>query len=125
MQPPIPFHVIFQMALGILFVVLVFKSGLLAYIYDIKITREGIEFLLFSRFVTSILRFDNINEVIEPRGGGLTYLTAYNFKNRLGVGCFLIRKKRAWFASSILVTPPDRAIFIAALRDAGVPVLER
>lgn len=124
MHLPIPFLVIVQMALGILFVLLVFRSGLLAYIYDIRITREGIEFLLFSRVVISTLRFDNIIDVIEPFVGGMTYLTAFHFRNRLGAGCFLIHKKQAWFASSILVTPPDRMAFIAALKHAGVKVLE-
>jgi|SRR5688572_9731021 len=111
-----------SMVLGVLLVWCVLRLGLLGYIYDVRPSRAGIEFLLLSRFVVSVLPYGDIDQVTEPVAGGFLHLTALNYRNRAGVTCYLIRKKHAWFAKSVIVTPRDSESFVGFLRDAGIPV---
>lgn len=111
-----------HMALGVLFVLILFKSGLLGRIYDITVGPEGLQFRFLSSFVISVTKYENLDEVVETSSGGLHYLMAYNLKNRSGVPCFLIRKKQGWFARTILITPHDPKAFLDAVTNAGVPV---
>ena len=108
--------------LGVGLVFVVFKSGILGFVYDVRTASTGLEFVLASKFVVGKMPYDNIAKVVDVPAGGVLHLMAYNFKNRSGTGCFLVRQKRSWFARSILITPRNRNDFIAALRGAGVPV---
>jgi hypothetical protein len=112
------------MVLGVLLVFVIFKSGLLGYVYDIRVASEGVQFLLLSSFVVSVTKYESIEEVVETSWGGFHYLMAYNFKNRAGGRCFLIRKKHGWFARAVLVTPRDPAVFLEGLKNAGVRVVK-
>ena len=111
-----------SMVLGALLVWVVLRLGLLGYIYDVRPSPQGIEFLFLSRFVVSILPYSNIERVTEPVAGGFLHLTALNYRNRAGVACYLIRKKHAWFAKSVIVTPRDTESFVGFLREAGITV---
>jgi hypothetical protein len=111
--------------LGVLLVFVILKAGILGHVYDIRTSREGIEFLFLSRFVVSTISYCDIEEVIEPVAGGFLHLTALNYRNRAGTGCFLIRKKHSWFAKSLVVTPANSDSFVRSLKDAGVPVLRK
>lgn len=89
--------------------------NLLSWLYDVKLDDQGIRFVLFGFLTVHLLRFENIEDVIELPYGGLQALTAYNFKNRLFARCFLIKKRRGWFTRKVLITPDLADEFVAAL----------
>ena len=99
----------------------VWKLDALAFIYDTRVARDGIEFVLFTFLNIYLLPFANIEHVEEVKGSYLL-LFAYNFKNRLFHRTFLIKKKRGFFTKRVLVTPHDPDEFAALLASAGVRV---
>lgn len=102
----------------------VWKFHGLAFIYDIRLTSEGTEFVLFSALTMGFVSFSTIKSIQETNGGYL-YWRAYNFKNRFGHTTFLIDKKKGIFSGQVLVTPDDADEFTRALTHAGVPVARR
>lgn len=107
--------------IGACFLWAIWKFHGVAFIYDIRLTEDGIKFVLFFMLRVGFVPFSNIDAVQEVKGG-YSYLRAYNFKNRFGHTTFLIRKKRAWFANQVLVTPDDADAFTSSLLRAGVSV---
>ena len=112
---------------GLLFVLLlayfVTKWDLLAHLYDVRVTDELIEFVLFQRWVVYRLPFSNILQVIVGFGG-LRCIAATNFRNRFSLGgTLLIIKKTGFFTRKILISPLQPALFAEHLMRSGVSVL--
>lgn len=101
---------------------LIVKKSALAFIYDINISSNGLDFVLFSVWRVYALPFSDIEFVQEMKYGGFSALRAYNFKNRFFHRTFLIKKKKGFFARQVLVTPVDDVMFLRALANAGVKV---
>ena len=101
----------------------IWKLEIVSYIYDVRLTADGIEFCLFRIWVMHRLPYSEIESVGIQKGwvGGLF---AYNFKNRLFKTAFLIRKRKGWFTRRILVTPASDSEFLRELANAHVPVAE-
>jgi hypothetical protein len=108
-------------AVAFLLICVVIKFEVLPMVYDVRLSEIGIEFVLFSCIPVYTLEFDNIEEIIEARGG-YTYVFAYNYKNRFSQSCLLIRKKRGIFTRQVLITPPNPSLFIDNLARRGVLV---
>ena len=100
-------------------VVIAIKFEVIPWIYDVRLTARGIEFVLFSCMPVYVLTRENIEEIIETRGG-YKYLFAYNFKNRFFQRCFLIRKKKGLFTRTVLITPPNPSLFVDRLAQDGI-----
>ncbi len=113
---------------GVVMVLLFGKAAtrwnLLAKLYDIRISKRGIEFIVFSGFVFYTLKFGNIDKVIEGHGR-YHFLTACDFRNRFFGSCLLILKKKGFFTRKVLVTPNDQSAFVRRLIEAGVTVEEQ
>lgn len=99
----------------------IWKLDALAFIYDTRVARNGIEFVLFACLKVYLLPFANIEHVEEVKGGYFL-LFVYNFKNRLFRRTFLIKKKKGFFTKQVLVTPGNPDEFAASLANAGVRV---
>ena len=99
----------------------IWKLEVVSYIYDVRLTADGIEFCLFRFWIVRRLPYSEIESVGIQRGWG-GGLFAYNFKNRLFKTAFLIRKRKGWFTRRILVTPANDSEFLRALANAHVPV---
>ena len=116
---------IFSMIVGVLlllaFGLLATKYPILTSIYDVRISKDAVSFILFSKVVFYRLRYTNIEKVIVGHGGG-HFLTAVDFRNRFFGGCFLILKRNGIFTRKVLVSPADPAFFIQSLFNADVPV---
>lgn len=108
----------FLIPLGIFAVVLVFWLGDgLTYLYDYKVTKEGVQFLLFRVIPWRRIPFSNIKDVRRTDGKEF-YLTAMNLKNRRGqtIRPILLVKKRAWFSKMFLLTPEDPESFVKVVQ---------
>ena len=116
---------IFSMIAGVLlllaFGLIVTRLQVLAAIYDVRISNDAVNFILFSKLVFYRLRFTNIEKVVIGHGGG-HFFTAVDFRNRFFGGCFLILKKNGIFTRKVLVSPADPDFFIQSLSNADVPV---
>jgi hypothetical protein len=103
---------------GIVFTVVgflaIWKLEIVSYIYDVRLTADGIEFCLFRVWIVHHLRYSEIESVRIQKGWG-GGLFAYSFKNRLFKTAFLIRKRKGWFTRRILVTPASDSEFLRAL----------
>ena len=107
--------------LALVAIVVVIKFEVVPKVYDVRLSERGVEFVLFSCMPFYTLKFENIEEVVETRGG-YKYVFAYNFKNRFSQACFLIRKKKGFFTRQVLITPPNPSLFAEGLARAGVSV---
>lgn len=96
------------------------KLNLLSYVYDVKASKQGIDFYFLSiNFYT--LLFNNIEFVKEIKGG-YQFPFSYSYKNRFFQGCLFIQKKRGVITRQILITPLDPEKFMKILTEAGVSV---
>src|SRR5437667_5422271 len=113
--------IIAGLALTIVGFLAIWKLEIVSYVYDVRLTANGIEFCLFRIWIVHRLPYSGIESVDIQRGwrGGLF---TYNFKNRLFRTTFLIRKRKGWFTRRILVTPANESEFLRALANAHVPV---
>jgi hypothetical protein len=100
---------------GFLLVFLVVRTGLLAYLYDVKVGETGVNFVLFSKFTFFNLPYSEIEKVKEVGFFGTLALNAVNFQNRSLTKGFLIQKKSGWYTRRIIITPADSAHFKAIL----------
>lgn len=124
MTTPFFFDGLAIIAAALLLIFIVIKFEVLPKLYDIRLSERGIEFVLFSCITVYTLKFENIEEILDARGG-YKYVFAYNFKNRFSRTCFLIRKKEGFFTRQVLVTPRDPSLFVDGLARAGVLVKSR
>lgn len=113
---------------GFLFILLLAwiatRWDLLAWLYDVRLTADSIEFILFSRWVFHRLPFTNIHQVIVGFGGW-HFLTASNFRNRFSPGgTFLVLKKDGFVTRKVLISPKHPQAFAEALTRAGVSVVD-
>ena len=113
--------IIAGVALTIVGFLAIWKLEIVSYIYDVRLTADGIEFCLFRMLVMHRLPYSEIESVGIQKGWG-GGLFAYNFKNRLFKTAFLIRKRKGWFTRRILVTPASDSEFLRGLANAHVPV---
>ena len=97
------------------------KLDALSWLYDVKITECTIDFLLFSNWIFYRLRFNNIETVIEGRGG-IRFWTATDLRNRFFGECLLVIKRNGIFTRKVLISPSNYDCFIGALRKAGVDI---
>ena len=103
----------FNTLLFLFLIVGVLKFNLLAYIYDIRVSKDGIDFFVLTFFKVYTLPFVNIDFVSIAK---IWYpLIAFNFKNRPFQKAYFIRKKKAWFTKQLLVTPSDPELFALQL----------
>jgi hypothetical protein len=105
------FMLLVPIVAGILLVILVFRTGVLAYLYDARIGDDGLDFVLFSTFTLFTIPFSEITKVREVGFGGTLTLNAVNFCNRSLTKGFLIEKKSGWYARRVVITPADSAYF--------------
>jgi hypothetical protein len=90
---------------------------LLAWLYDVRLTAQGIRFVMFGLLPLYLLRFENIESVEEIKHFSIGLLNSYNFTNRFFARRFLIQTmKRRFVTHRILVTPRDPERFWSVLQ---------
>ena len=94
----------------------------LCWLYDVALDEKGLRFVLFKFWTVYLLKFENIESVVEMGPITLSALAAYNFKNRFWARCFLITTKRGWFTRKVLITPKSPAEFLAWLKSNAAKV---
>jgi hypothetical protein len=99
----------------------ILKFNFLSYLYDIRVSNNGIEFFVLTFFKIYTLTFSNI-DFIKAAKAWHPFI-AYNFKNRPFQKAFLVSKKKAWFARRILITPSDPELFTVQLVYKGVDII--
>jgi hypothetical protein len=105
---------------GIALVYLIFRTGLLSFIYDAKVDEDGINFVILSFIKISTLLYSNIERVSEVGFLGTMKLNAYNFSNRSLTKAFLIEKKSKVFTRYVIITPADKDYFKMILNQRGI-----
>ena len=88
--------------------------------FDIRLGKEGIEFLFLRHFVIAIVRYENI-ALFKRQTTFIAPLTAYRFVNRLSRR-YVIYKKSSWFSTYVVVSPANGDDFERGLREVGVKV---
>jgi hypothetical protein len=92
----------------------------LSWLYDIRLNKQGIRFVLFGFWTIYLLQPSNIKTITEIGSTSIGALNAYNFKNRFFARCFMIETKTGWFTRKILITPNNSNEFIAWLNLNGI-----
>ena len=101
--------------------ILIWKFDGISFMYDFRVSENGVEFILISFLQVYFLPFSDI-EFVKRVKGGYFNIFAYSFKNRFFRETFLIKKKRGIFTRQILITPDNAVEFIKSLNHAGVQV---
>ena len=92
----------------------------LAILADIRLGKQGIEFLILRYFVIATIRYENI-AVVHRQTNLVSPLTAYRFVNRFGRR-YVIDKKTSWFSKHVVVSPANGDEFERKLRSVGARV---
>lgn len=103
-------------------VLVVWLADGLRYLYDYRVTEQGIQFLVLRVIPWRCIPFSNIAE-IRRTGSTEFILTAMNLKNRRAqmIRPVLVTKKRSWFSRKFLLTPEDPDSFISAVQSRIQP----
>jgi hypothetical protein len=104
-------------------IIVIIKWELAPYIYDIRLGKDKMEFLLFTYFCIYTLPYSNIVRVQKVRVKRFKYINALDWSNRYFKGKFLVEKKSGFFTKRILITPGDAEQLKQVMVQAGVEVL--
>ena len=95
-----------------------------SWLRDIRLTHEGIAFVLFRAFTVYSLPPENIQSVRRFGHVTLTNWDLLDFRSRIVGPSYVLTLHKGWFARKVAVSPPDDSSFLRWVTQHRITYLE-